>query len=851
MATIERMMGRIAILCLAALFWAMPEAWSSVRISGQVRDSVTGEPVPYATVQAIGYPWAVQANDKGTFRMEVPSLPDSLKASALGFSPSTVSWLTFVNSGRKLYLASTGVKLTEIVVKPKKEKYSKRNNPAVQFVNRIRNARELNDPRRNDNYNYSQYERITIGLNNISPESNNNLMLKHFDFLKQHIDTSEVSGKPILPVSTREKLSERHYRKAPRTEKEEIQAMRQEGLDEFLDQQNMQTLYEDFFKNIDLYDDDIDLLHNRMVSPLSKIAPDFYKFYLTDTVTIDSTRCIELSFVPRVAESFGFTGKVYVEEGDSAMFIRKVVMNVPKEINLNFIEGLYITQEYTKAPDGSRLPVRDDLVAEVSIIPGTQGLYFRRSTAYANHNFRAPSDPSVFDRLGESLEVSDAMNRDSAYWVNNRLIPLRGSERSVAYLAPGLRSNKFYRLAEGFVKIMVLGYVKTGRQSKFDLGPVNTLISHNTLEGYRFRVGGITTANLSKRLFARGYAAYGTRDHKLKYSGELEYSFVDKRYHSREFPVHSLRLTHTYDVNMLGQHYIFTNADNMFLSFKRHEDLQIDYLRTTSLDYTLELRSKFSLVTSLKHQRQEATPYMTFITPTGIRHGHYNETSVSLQLRYAPGEKVYQMATDRIRINEDTPTFMLTHTYAPKGFMGNMFEINKTEVSVSKRFWFSAFGYLDGIVKAGHLWSHSPYPDLLIPNANLSYTIQPESFALMNPMEFMTSSYASWDLTYWANGAIFNYIPYFKRLKLREVFSFRGVWGHLDKGNDPAYNPELFAFPAIANTRKMSALPYMELGVGVDNIFRILRLDYVWRLTYRDGPGVDKGGLRLALHFTF
>lgn len=242
---------------------------------------------------------------------------------------------------------------------------------------------------------------------------------------------------------------------------------------------------------------------------------------------------------------------------------------------------------------------------------------------------------------------------------------------------------------------------------------------------------------------------------------------------------------------------------------------------------------------------------MQFITPYGRIYSHYNETSLSVQLRFAPGEKIYQMASDRFTINDETPIFMLSHTYAPQGFLGNMFEINRTEFSVAKRFWLSAFGYIDGIIKAGHLWSKSPYPDLLIPNANLSYTIQPESFALMNPMEFVTDTYASWDLTYWANGAIFNYIPLFKRLKLREVFSFRGVWGHLSKRNNPLYNNELFRFPEVSHTTELSAKPYMEVGVGIDNIFRILRLDYVWRLSYRDGPDVDKSGLRLALHFTF
>lgn len=840
----------ISIICVALLGSLISVTVSAVVVKGCVVDSASNTPVSYATVEAVGL-GGTQASEQGTFKLSLSSRPDSLKFSALGFSSLKMSYADFIKNGKKAHLSSTGVRLTELVVRPRKEKYSKKNNPAVDFVNRIRNAKELNDPRRNENFNYNKYERISIGLNNISPESNKNLILKKFEFLRDHIDTSEVSGSPILSLSTREKLSEIHYRRSPKSEKEIVKGQRQEGLDDFLDQNNMMTLYEDFFKNIDLYQNDIDLLHNRLVSPLSKIGPDFYKYYLTDTVMIDTVKCIELSFVPHNSESFGFTGRIYVRDGDSTMFIKKVVMNVPKDINLNFIEGIYINQEFEKAPDGSRLPVRDDLVAEVALIPGTQGIYFRRNTVYSDHSFNEYPDETLFSNLGKSIYETDAYNRSADYWSINRPIALTRGEQSIGSLTAGLRSNKLYYWSEKFIKLMVLGYVRTGTESKIDLGPVNTLVSHNTLEGYRFRLGGLTTANLSKRLFARGYMAYGTRDHKLKYSGELEYSFHDKVYHSREFPVHSLRLSHTYDVNMLGQDFAFTNPDNMFLSFKRHDDYQINYLRTTALDYTLELANNFSVVASLKHQRQEESRYMNFVTPYGRRFSHYNETSVGVQLRYSPGEKIYQKMTQRIRINDDAPAFILSHTYAPKGFLGNMFEVNCTEFSVTKRFWFSAFGYLDAIVKGGHLWSSAPYPNLLIPNANLSYTIQPESFALMNPMEFVTDTYASWDLTYWANGAVFNYIPYFKKLKLREVFAFRGVWGHLSKKNNPVYNNSLFAFPELNNTRLLSNKPYMEVSVGVDNIFRILRLDYVWRLTYRDGPDVDKGGLRLALHFTF
>ena len=211
-------------------------------------------------------------------------------------------------------------------------------------------------------------------------------------------------------------------------------------------------------------------------------------------------------------------------------------------------------------------------------------------------------------------------------------------------------------------------------------------------------------------------------------------------------------------------------------------------------------------------------------------------------------------------MNLDAPVLMLTHIYSPRNLFNSPFEVNKTEFKAQKRFWLSAFGFIDLIVGAGHVWSRSAYLNLLMPNVNLSYTIQPESFALMNPMEFINDSYVSWDFTYWANGAILNYIPLIKKLKLREAFAFRGWLGELSDRNNPLKHPELYRFPTdIPNTtdehnpyKSMHGLPYMEASVGIDNLFKCLRVDYVWRLTYRKGqPASARSGPRIALHVTF
>ncbi len=844
---------RIIIFCVSVILISFSASGRNVTVRGVVRDSLTREPIPYASVLLKGTDRGVLTDDNGRYTI-VTTLPfDSVMASSLGYTTKAVaSRKRGDNVQVDIDLVSTGVLLGEVIAKPKREHYSKKNNPAVAFMEKIRHTQDLNDPRRHDNYNYNKYERITLALNDYQfNDSAKRGFDKMFSFVKEYIDTSEVSGKPILNVALREKLSSVHYRKGPKSEKEFITGLRSSGIDEMLDKQSMQTFYEDVLREVDVYDNDIVLMQTRFVSPLSRIAPDFYKFYLTDTVFVDTTRCVELTFVPRNPSTMGFTGRFYVPVGDTTMFIKRIVLRVPHDINLNFINGLVISQDYEKAPDGSRLKTKDDMILEASVVPGSGGLYGRRQTVYDSHNFDPAPDASIFKRGVAQIYATGAEYRGQDFWDENRKAEIAQGVNGIEKMMERMRQVPLFYWTEKVVKVLVSGYVPTAKKSYFDIGPMTSLVSYNSVEGLRLRAGGMTTANLSRRWFARGYGAYGFRDHKWKYKAELEYSFRDKNYHSREFPIHSLRATQLYDLDRLGQISSVHNADNFFLSVSRLPDRQMTYHRVSKLEYILETEQHFSLEARIQQERQYSTPFMTFVNGYGENFRHYTMNSFRLQLRYAPGEKFYQLTTGRTRINFDAPEMVISHTYAPKGFMGNPFALNVTEASFFKRIWLSAFGYVDMTLKGGHVWSRTPYPGLLIPGANLSYLIIPDLFSCMNPMEFINDSYAQWDLTYWANGLILNYIPIIKRLKLREAFMFKGVWGHLSDRNKPWLNPDLYGFPEINNTQLMSDTPYMEVGVGLDNLLKVFRVDYTWRLTYRDNPGACKQGLRFTFHFSF
>ena len=737
--------------------------------------------------------------------------------------------------------------LQEVLVRPKKEKYSKKNNPAVDLMRRVREYQKYGDPRRDSNYSYDQYEKTTLGLLDFSENH-----LESHPFLKEYMDSDRRSSRPVLNVLMKEKAATKLYSGSPDECKTVVRGRSSAGVDDSFNDGNVGTMLEELLREVDIYGNDITLMSNRFVSPLSAIGADYYKYYITDTLDVDGTRCVQLTFTPHNHESFSFMGNLYVELGDTTGFVKKVSMKVPRTINLNYVDNLYIDQTFEKDSLGKRHKVLDEMNLDICIVRGTQQFYCRRVTRNSNFSGKKRSDlGNAYDMAGDIWEIEGNTGMPDSFWAGQRLEPLSEAESNMGSFMHKLREIPFFYWAEKALVIIVGGYVKTGRESKFDIGPVNTIISTNSVEGIRLRLGGMTTANLSPHWFARGYGAYGTRDRKWKYKGELEYSFNRKKYHSREFPVNSLRATYMYDVDMIGQHYLFTNADNVFLSWKRRPSDLITYRKLAKLEYNLELANQLSFGIWAEHVRQEATAWLPFVDGRGIPSGHYGRTSFGISVRYAPGEKYVQEKSVRIPVNLDAPVIQLSHEWGPASLPGADFSTNRTELSVQKRFWFSAFGYADVILKGGMIWSQVQYPELMWPNANLSYTIQPESYSLMNPMEFAVDKYASWDVTYWGNGVLFNRIPVVKKARFREVICFKGIMGGLSDRNNPVHHENLYRFPADSDSRLMSGMPYMEISAGIDNIFTILRVDYVWRLSYRDTPGADRSGVRIALHFNF
>ena len=841
----------------------MAVAWiarsQNYTIKGSVRDSITGEPLPYVAVLLKGTTIGGTTDLEGDFIISTSSKVRTLQVSYLGYAEKELHFVPGKASNLKIELVPTSINLSEVVVKPKKEKYSKKDNPAVIFIKKAIEHRESNDPHLHDYYTYDQYEKMVFALNDYQSKPKTEGKTGKFDFLVDFVDTLDV-GTTILPVSERERIQTVYYRKDPKSEKRIVKATKSAGVDEVFSRDGMQQFLNEVFREVDIFQNDIPLFLNRFVSPMSTMGPNFYRYYLLDTLEVAGQRCVDLGFAPFTPETFGFTGHLYITL-DSTYFVQRVKLNVPKKINLNFVGDMSIEQTFDRRADGTRIITKDDINVDFKLTEKSKGMYARRLNVYSNHSFEEPEDLTVFEESAPIIVPIDAYRRSEEYWAANR--PEEAAKRNqntVEKLMEKLRAVPLFYVTEKIVSILTSGYVGTSKvkeKNKFEFGPMNTFISGNSIEGARFRVGGTTTTSFSKRLFIDGYVAYGTKDREFKYDGIVEYSFIDKKDYRKEFPVHSIRLEYLYDINQIGQQYMYTNKDNMFLALKRQKDTRATYLRNFEMTYYREHYNGWAYGAVIRHFKEYSTSYAAFDRYDAEGNTEavdsYKMSEVEFKFRFAPNEKFYQTRNYRYPITLDAPVLTVNHTMAFKGFLGSSYNYQKTEVGIQKRFWFSAFGYVDILGKAGKVWTKVPYPLLLLPNANLSYIVQMESYTNMNALEFINDEYASWDVTYFMNGALFNRIPLIKKLKWREVFSFRGMFGNLTDKNNPFLEEErenLFAFPSGSYVMD-SSTPYMEVGVGIENIFKFLRLDYVWRLTYKDHPDIQTKGVRFMMKLSF
>lgn len=831
------MSSRIILICAAILFVCSLSAQKVTRIRGKVFDAQTGEALPFVDVGLKGTNVGVSTDLDGNYNIETRFPSDTVFASFLGYETQYFP-ITINQTNRITFrLQNESLKIETVEIKEKKTKYSKKNNPAIDLAQKVISNKYTNSLKGKDYYRYNQQEKINIDINNITEGFKETPFIRKLDFMWDYIDTSEVNGKTYLPIFMRENLSTIHYKRDGNTLKEVRKASKYTDIEESLDPQTVNDALDALYQDIDVYEEKLDLLDQQFVSPFAKAGYDFYRYYIIDTTEVNGKEAINLAFIPAVKGNFGFTGNIFVSN-DGKFTVLKVDMGIIQGINLNFVRDLRIIQEFEPLGD-DYIKIKDELIIDYALTDNSWGLYGSRTLYFSDYDFSKPEDESIFGKIEKIIYEEKALDKSNEYWSENRIRPLEQNDVELYAMIDTLKQNPYYKRYVYVSKMIISGYAAMGPVSA---GPIATFLSFNAVEGLNLRLGIESNLNLSKKFEIQGYIARAMKTDIWKYSGGITYSFNEDYILN---PRHFLKFSIERESSFPGQELEFFSPSNFFLSFQRGDATKMLLEKKYELTYVREYDG-FSYHMDVR--RKERMPYGSLefysFDSDGSKQFLDNivTAEVSVGFRYAPNEQFLQGKKKRTQLFNQYPIITLDYIHGHEGILGGQYTYNKLKLNLFKQMEWLTAGTTNIVFDAGKTWGDVPYILQNIPRGNQTYAYQLRSYNMMNFLEFVTDQFVSFNAEHYFLGYFLNRIPLIKKLKLREIVSFKAFYGSLSDVHNPLLDPTLLQFPVDAEgnstTFLMGSSPYMEASIGFSNIIKVFRVDLVQRLNYLDQPDV-------------
>ena len=816
------------ILCsLSTLGWAQ-----MTKINGTVTDATNGEPIAFANIVFKATNVGTLSDENGKFFIETRNAADTLFFIILGYETQKVKIKKNIYQEIAIKLVPTNTLMDEVVVTPGE-------NPAnILLKNIIKNKKHNNQDKLNS-YECEVYNKVEFDISNIDSSFKNKKVFKPFQVIFDYIDTSAINGKPYLPVFLSETVSEYFLKKNPKLEREVIKASKISGIEN----ESVSQFTGDMYMKTNIYDNYIDVFGKQFVSPISNVGLLYYKYMIIDTDKFQGRTCYQVTFKPKSRQEPTFTGHYWVQ--DSTFGIVKFEMRINEKANINYVNDLVQSNEFELKNDSIWVLKKEELFVDFQLSDKTFGIFGRKTTTYTNYVVNRPRLDDFYQALGmdKTRVLDDAGKKSDEFWDKARGENLTAKEASTYKLMDTLQKVPIFRTYVDIVKTFYTGYKET---KYFEFGPYYTFYSNNRLEGNRFRFGGRTSNFVSKKVMLDGYLAYGLKDELFKYGAGVTYVF-------KKMPRTSINLAYKHDLVQLGQSVNALMQDNLLNSFlRRHPIEKLLWLDELKVDYTKEWFTGFSNNIIIRKRILKPTTYIPFelYKQDGSIFSipDIKTFEAGLNTHFAWAEKFVYGEFDRISLGTDYPVFNLNLTYGiPVKTIGD-YHFVKTMFSVNHYFPVGPFGHFNYILTLGKTFGVLPYQLLDIHNGNETYAYDESSFNLMNYYEFVSDQYISLAATHHFDGFLLNKIPLFRRLKWREVISSRGVIGSLsneNKGFSKMLNN------AVTTTYDLSHGPYLESGIGVENILKIIRVDALWRMTYMDHPNISRFGIRVMLVFDF
>ncbi|MBN1413968.1 MAG: carboxypeptidase-like regulatory domain-containing protein [Bacteroidales bacterium] len=793
-------------------------------ITGKVVDAETNEPVSYTSVGFQHSPVGVISETDGSFFLSTSKPTDTLLVSNVGYEMVRLP----VQKGKEqvitVRLVPRSIALETVTVRPGE-------NPAFRYLRNINEHKKQNDPSRLHSYQYRAYTKLRLDMNNVGEGLKDRRFMKDFGFIFDYMDSSEVFNKNYLPMLISETVSKVYYSDNPPINREVIEAFQISGIENKTFSQYTGRMYQ----QMNLYENFVNFFEPSFVSPIADFGRLYYKYILEDSATIDGHWCHKIAFKPRRKQERTFHGFFWV--ADTSYAIKKWQLRVSTDVNLNFLRDMIVTLEYDQINDTIWFLTNEDLVIDFNIVEKSYGFFGRKEAVYDSIFFDSPIPESVKKMTTNTYVKEDEIDKETSFWESNRKTVLSEEDNGVYEMVDSVKNVPIYKLYYGIFETLLDYYIVTG---PVEFGPYYTFISANPIEGLRLKLGARTSNNFSTKVRFGGHFAYGFRDDRIKYGVDLGYMFNTN-------PRRGVGFSYFHDLRQLGKSENAFLDDNFLTSIlRRNPNKKLAMVDQFNFFYENEWVQGFSNTIRFCHQTTYSTEYVLFeyYTPGDtIASSSLTSTEITLSTHFAYREKFLLGKFERKSLGSKYPSLDLDLTYSPDGFLGSSYEYFKIMLRISDRLETNPFGFLRYRLTGGKVWGTLPYPLLKLHEGNETYAYDPMAFNMMNYYEFVSDEYVSLFAEQHLEGFFLNRIPLLRKLHWREVAGCNVLLGRLsDK------NKKLMRFPEGLDGLSK---PYIEASVGIENIFRLIRIDAVWRFSYLDHPDVSPFGIRASIQLTF
>ncbi len=814
---------------------------SITKIFGKVTDTKTGEPIPFANIVLKNTSVGTISNLDGKYSIETNTKADSIQCMVVGYKTQTKKIISGKFQTINFDMQPNVVALNEIVVKTKKKKKT----VASMLVDSMRAHRRENDKNSLDYYEYNVYTKVEFDLNNITDKFRKKKILKPFQFIFDYVDTSTVNGSVYLPFMLIETHSKFYYRKTPPKKLEIIKASKISGITNESVNQFLGNMYAD----INVWERYIKLLDKGFISPISFVGKIYYKYFILDSIKRNDTTYFHIGFEPKIKEDYVFNGDFWIQ--DKTFALTKLNFQVASHVNLNFVNNLKIEQEFTKVQNHMMLK-REYIVVDFNIVEdpkSAMGFFGKKTTIYSNIKINQPHPPEFYGSMSDVNVEKDASKKTEAYWDSIRPEKLSEKEKQIYFMVDTIKRLPIFRTYYDIINTVIAGYYVTG---PFEWGPYFKMVSFNKIEGARFRMGGRTNDKFSKKIRLQPYLAYGLNDDRIK-------GGITASYYFNKMPWRVFTLSYKNDLEQLGQGRFATIIGNNLLSsaLTRHPIDKLSIVEEYEGEYTHEWTPGISTSFIVNNRKLYPVPGIDFYVNRGNEQVYYpylQTTDLTLNMHLAIKEKFVLGKFKRISLGSKYPTFDFYFTKGIKDLLLSDFSYEKFQVKAKYKVGLYPVGHGRVYVDYGLVRGTLPFPLLKIHEGNETYYLDKSAFNMMNYYEFISDEYFSVTYFHYFDGFFLNKIPFIKKLKLRTV-----AWTKFLEGKVSPENLQMMPWPSYSHYFMVSDKPlplfsknfYSEAGVGIENIFKFISVNFVWRLTQLDYPGVNKFGIRLYLDLKF